>query len=202
MNFYTIGYSGQEFMELLKKIETGEIVLSPEVKEALIAEILSKINVDGEGIVGPQGPQGEKGEVGPQGPAGEQGPEGPAGKDGVDGKDGKDFTYDMFTAEQLEALRGPQGEQGPMGPEGPAGKDGVDGKDAEPVDLTGYATEEYVQDAIKNVQVGDSCDLTDYAKKAFVEEQIAAIEHPQYDDSEVRGMIDEIKELIDEEKPY
>ena len=187
MNFYTIGYSGQEFMELLKKIETGEIVLSPEVKEALIAEILSKINVDGEGIVGPQGPQGEQG---------------PAGQDGVDGKDGKDFTYDMFTAEQLEALRGPQGEQGPMGPEGPAGKDGVDGKDAEPVDLTGYATEEYVQDAIKNVQVGDSCDLTDYAKKAFVEEQIAAIEHPQYDDSEVRELINEIKELIDEEKPY
>ena len=220
MNFYTIGYSGQEFMELLKKIETGEIVLSPEAKEALIAEILSKINVDGEGIVGPQGPQGEKGEVGPQGPAGEQGPEGPMGPQGErgekgdqgemgpegpagkDGKDGKDFTYDMFTAEQLEALRGPQGEQGPMGPEGPAGKDGADGKDAEPVDLTGYATEEYVQDAIRNVQVGDSCDLTDYAKKAFVEEQIAAIEHPQYDDSEVRELIDKIKESIDEEKPY
>ena len=220
MNFYTIGYSGQEFMELLKKIETGEIVLSPEAKEALIAEILSKINVDGEGIVGPQGPQGEKGEVGPQGPAGEQGPEGPMGPQGErgekgdqgemgpegpagkDGVDGKDFTYDMFTAEQLEALRGPQGEQGPIGPEGPAGKDGVDGKDAEPVDLTGYATEEYVQDAIKNVQVGDSCDLTDYAKKAFVEEQIAAIEHPQYDDSEVRELIDKIKESIDEEKPY
>ena len=234
MNFYTIGYSGQEFMELLKKIETGEIVLSPEAKEALIAEILSKINVDGEGIVGPQGPQGEKGEVGPQGPAGEQGPEGPmgpqgergekgdqgemgpmgpqgemgpegpAGKDGVDGKDGKDFTYDMFTAEQLEALRGPKGEQGPMGPEGPAGKDGADGKDAEPVDLTGYATEEYVQDAIKNVQVGDSCDLTDYAKKAFVEEQIAAIEHPQYDDSEVRGMfiVDEPKKAVFNNRPY
>ncbi len=202
MNFYTIGYSGQEFMELLKKIETGEIVLSPEAKEALIAEILSKINVDGEGIVGPQGPQGEKGdqgEMGPMGPQGEMGPEGPAGKDG---KDGKDFTYDMFTAEQLEALRGPQGEQGPMGPEGPAGKDGVDGKDAEPVDLTGYATEEYVQDAIKNVQVGDSCDLTDYAKKAFVEEQIAAIEHPQYDDSELKERVEVLETINLETKPY
>ena len=390
MNFYTIGYSGQEFMELLKKIETGEIVLDPAVKEALVAEILAKVEagVQGEqGPVGPQGPQGEpgpqgeqgpegpmgpqgergekgdQGEMGPMGPQGEMGPAGPAGKDGVDGKDftydmftaeqlealrgpqgpagaegpagkdgvtpikgedyftaediaslnipsieglatevyvqnkiaeaqlnggdsevnldglatkdelnakadkselvglatekfvkeavaavelkegpmgpqgpagaaftydmfteeqlealrgpagadgaagqngadGKDFTYDMFTPEQLEALRGPQGEQGPMGPEGPAGKDGADGKDAEPVDLTGYATEEYVQDAIKNVQVGDSCDLTDYAKKAFVEEQIAAIEHPQYNDSEVRELIDKIKESIDEEKPY
>ena len=34
------------------------------------------------------------------------GPEGPAGADG------KDFTYDMFTEEQLEALRGPAGQDG------------------------------------------------------------------------------------------
>ena len=63
------------------------------------------------------GPQGE------QGIQGEQGPEGPQGEKGDKGEPGE---------------QGPQGEQGPMGPEGPAGKD------ADPVDLEGYATEEYV----------------------------------------------------------
>ena len=57
----------------------------------------------------------------------------------------------------------------------------------------GMASEEYVQDAIKNVQVGDEVDLSDYAKTSYVDEKIAAV--PQYDDSEIR-------ELIDEEKPY
>ena len=74
-----------------------------------------------QGEQGLQGPQGEQGEQGPQGDIGPEGPQGPAGKDGVNGKDGKDgaaFTYNMFTNEQLEALRGPQG---------PAGEDGRDG---------------------------------------------------------------------------
>ena len=83
-------------------------------------------------IVGPQGPQGEAGPQGPQGDKGEQGETGPAG---ADGKDGADFTYDMFTTEQLEALRGPQGEpgkdgvngeQGPKGDKGDPGQDGTD----------------------------------------------------------------------------
>jgi hypothetical protein len=99
------------------------------------------------------------------------------------------------------------------------------------VDLNGYATEEFVQDAIKNIQVGEDVDLSDYAKISFVEEQIAAIEHPQYDDTELREAVDnkvdkiegkvlideaeverlanvdnyddsELRVLIDEEKPY
>lgn len=50
------------------------------------------------------------------------------------GEDGAAFTYDMFTEEQLEALRGPQGEQGlkgdtgPTGPEGPQGPQGPKGE--------------------------------------------------------------------------
>ncbi len=55
------------------------------------------------------------------------GPQGPAG---ADGQDGAAFTYDMFTAEQLEALRGPQGVAGPQGLQGeigPAGADGAQG---------------------------------------------------------------------------
>jgi hypothetical protein len=109
-------------------------------------------------------------------------------KEGPAGKDGKDFTYDMFTEEQLTALKGETGEQGPVGPvgpqgeQGPAGKDGTNGKDGidgkdglttaikigeaiyEHVDgtislpefltehqsLDGYATEQYVIEAIAN----------------------------------------------------
>ena len=44
-----------------------------------------------------------------------------------EGPAGKDFTFDMFTPEQLEALKGPQGEQGPEGPEGPQGERGIQG---------------------------------------------------------------------------
>lgn len=67
----------------------------------------------------------------------------------------------------------------------------------------GMASEKYVQDAIKNIQVGEGVDLSDYAKVSYVDEQIAAIpQHEPYDDKEVKNAIEEIKVLIDEEKPY
>ena len=103
MNFYTINYSGKEFNELLRRIETGEIVLSEEVKAKIVEEILGQVN---EGVQGPQGPMGPQGPHGIQGEKGEQGevgPQGPAGKDGVDGKDG---TFDKeveFAEWQTEA---------------------------------------------------------------------------------------------------
>ena len=53
--------------------------------------------------------------------------EGPQGLQGEPGQDGKDFTYDMFTPEQLEALKGPAGEQGPQGEKGAQGEKGVEG---------------------------------------------------------------------------
>lgn len=86
-----------------------------------------------QGPPGPPGPPGEpgrngidglNGERGLQGPPGPPGPPGAPGKDGVNGlngdpgpkgetgKDGKPFTYDMFTAEQLAALKGPKGDKG------------------------------------------------------------------------------------------
>lgn len=80
-----------------------------------------------QGPPGPPGPPGEPGRNGIDGERGLQGPPGPPGapgKDGLNGdpgpkgepgKDGKPFTYDMFTQEQLEALKGPRGEQGPKG---------------------------------------------------------------------------------------
>jgi hypothetical protein len=69
------------------------------------------------------GPQGEQGI---QGEKGEQGPKGDKGDQGE---------------------VGPQGEQGPMGPEGPAGKD------ADPADLDGYATEDFVNSNVDTAMV-------------------------------------------------
>ena len=110
-------------------------------------------------LQGPKGDPGEQGPPGPPGPPGEpgrngidglngerglQGPPGPPGapgKDGVNGdpgpkgepgKDGKPFTYDMFTAEQLAALKGPKGDPGPPGPPGTGSN----------VDLSAYATKQ------------------------------------------------------------
>ena len=245
------GVSEERVLELINAAQFGNTDFSGYAKITYVDEKIANIEL----LEGPQGPQGEqglpgedgkdftfdmftaeqlemligpkgdKGDIGPQGPQGMQGEQGEKGdpgepgKDGINGIDGKDFTYDMFTQEQLEALRGPQG------PEGPAGKD------ADPVDLEGYATEEYVQDAIRNIQVGEDIDLTDFAKVSYVDEQIAAIEHPQYDDSEIKDLINakvekvegkvlideaeverlanidnyddsELRVLIDEEKPY
>lgn len=93
-------------------------------------------------IIKLQGPKGEPGEQGPPGPPGPPGEPGKNGVDGVNGeqglqgiqgppgKDGKPFTYDMFTPEQLVALKGPKGEQGPPGPPGTGAN----------VDLSGYTT--------------------------------------------------------------
>ena len=107
-------------------------------------------------LQGPKGEQGEQGPPGPPGPPGEpgrngidgeqglqgiQGPPGAPGRDGLNGdpgpkgepgKDGKPFTYDMFTAEQLAALKGPKGDPGPPGPPGTGSN----------VDLSAYATKQ------------------------------------------------------------
>ena len=67
------------------------------------------------GPEGPQGIQGEKGEPGENGKDGEQGPQGDKGDKGDKGDTGAAFTYDMFTDEQLDALRGPKGDPGEPG---------------------------------------------------------------------------------------
>ena len=73
------------------------------------------------GLTGPKGDQGIQGIQGPKGDTGPQGPQGPKGATGAA------FTYDMFTAEQLEGLRGPQGIQGPKGDKGDTGPQGPQG---------------------------------------------------------------------------
>jgi len=134
-------------------------------------------------LQGPKGEPGEQGPPGPPGPPGEpgrngidglngerglQGPPGPPGapgKDGLNGdpgpkgepgKDGKPFTYDMFTAEQLAALKGPKGDPGPPGPPG-AGAN---------VDLSPYATKQ------------DADNL--YLKKVDIRNYLAMLSDPKY----------------------
>ena len=51
---------------------------------------------------------------------------------GTKGDKGDAFTYDDFTAEQLEALTGPQGERGPKGDQGTAGPAGARGEKGDP----------------------------------------------------------------------
>ena len=116
-----------------------------------------------QGPPGPPGPQGEPGRNGvdgEQGLQGIQGPPGPPGKDGLKGdpgpkgepgKDGKPFTYDMFTAEQLAALKGPKGDPGPQGSPGTGGS----------VDLSAYPTKEYC-----DTTYATKTNLSDYVKTA------------------------------------
>ena len=107
-------------------------------------------------IVKLQGPKGEPGEQGPPGPPGPPGEPGRNGNDGEPGKDGKPFTYDMFTAEQLESLKGPRGEQGPPGPPGTGAN----------VDLSAYTTK---QDA-ENL----------YLKKVDIRNYLTMLGDPKY----------------------
>ena len=90
------------------------------------------INVkDNTQIIKLQGPKGDPGPQGPPGPQGEPGKNGIDGKQGLQGlpgKDGKPFTYDMFTSEQLAALKGQQGDVGQQGPPGTKGEPGTPGE--------------------------------------------------------------------------
>ena len=54
-----------------------------------------------------------------------------------------------------------------------------------------------------NISVdGANIDLSKYATREFVEGQIAAIEHPQYDDSELRERVEVLETINLETKPY
>ena len=46
---------------------------------------------------------------------------------GDTGPTGAAFTYDMFTPEQLAALKGPKGDTGEQGIQGPQGEQGIQG---------------------------------------------------------------------------
>jgi hypothetical protein len=145
---------------------------------------------------GPQGPQGPAGRNGIQGPAGIQGPtgpQGPAGERGPAGSQGADGKtpvkgVDYFTAaEKAEMIEGLATENFVKAEIAKVQLDGAD------VDLSGYATVDYVNREISAIEIeiekmqddlygGDSgsgngnIDLTDYATRAYVDYEIAAIE--------------------------
>lgn len=103
------------------------------------------------GPAGPQGPKGDKGDVGPAGQDGAQGPKGDKGDRGEIGPQGP---------------KGEVGPQGPIGPQGPKGDQGIQGpagadyvltqddktEIAGMVDLTGLATEGYVNNAVAGIE--------------------------------------------------
>lgn len=152
--------------------------------------------------------QGPKGEPGQQGPPGPPGPQGEPGKNGIDGlngeqglqgiqgppgKDGKPFTYDMFTQEQLVALKGPKGDQGPPGPPGTganidlsayATKADADNAYLKKVDLRNYLTmigdPKYALKTKLNDYLSKAEAETDYSKKAELDNYIKKSEISQY----------------------
>lgn len=77
----------------------------------------------------------------------------------------------------IELIPGPQGPQGIPGEKGDKGDPGEPGPAP---DLEIYATKEYVDDAISNIEIPD-VDLTDYATKEYVDDAIANIDTSDID---------------------
>ena len=100
-------------------------------------------------------------------------------KEGPAGVDGKDFTYDMFTEEQLEALRGPagkDGKDGAMGLQGLPGKDGVNGKDGvDGADGKSFTYDMFTEEQLADLK-GDKGDKGDpFTYEDFTDEQLNAL---------------------------
>ena len=92
------------------------------------AQLAALKGVKGEkGAAGPKGDPGEQGPQGEKGDAGATGPQGATGPRGPQGATGAAFTYDMFTAAQLAALKGEKGDKGATGPQGEKGATGATG---------------------------------------------------------------------------
>ena len=147
-NNYIISYADSRYVtedyvdRAIESIEVPEVDLTGYASERYVDTAIANVELmpGPQGEPGPQGPQGEQGPQGPQGEQGKQGNRGPAGNRGPQGIQGE---------QGPQGEPGPQGEVGPMGPQGPQGEQGPAGKDA---DLTGYATEEYVNNLIGDIE--------------------------------------------------
>ena len=116
----------------LKPSPVDSIRIKDSVENIKVKDNTQLVKLQGpKGDPGPPGPPGEPGKDGVDGINGEQGLQGIQGPPGPPGKDGKPFTYDMFTAEQLAALKGPKGDVGLPGPKGEPGTPGERGADGE-----------------------------------------------------------------------
>ena len=80
--------------------------------------------------------------------------------------------------------------------EGPAGEDGYT-----PIKGVDYFTEEDKTELINEVKA-EIPSIEGLATEAFVQQQIEAIEHPKYDDSELKERIDTLETINLETKPY
>lgn len=143
---------------------SADIDLTEYAKKSYVDNAINKIQLT-------PGPKGEKGDKGDIGPSGLRGPQGIQGERGPQG------------------LKGDKGEQGLQGI---PGKDGITPDmsnyytksetdyaivSATPnIDLTDYATKEYVSNEIKNASLGSDIDLSDYVTKDVLTTKISKIE--------------------------
>lgn len=67
-----------------------------------------------------------------------------------------------------------KGEKGDKGCRGPQGRAGVIVNADGSIDMSGYATETYVDEQIANVSSGGTIDLSNYATKQYVDEKVAS----------------------------
>lgn len=135
-----------------------------------------------QGPPGPPGPPGEPGRNGIDGINGEQGLQGIQGPPGAPGKDGKSFTYDMFTQEQLVALKGPKGDPGTpgeRGADGERGQQGVPGPKGEAFKYSDFTAEQLA--SLKGPK-GDKGEPFRYSD--FTQEQLNALKGPKGDKGE------------------
>lgn len=125
---------------------------------------------------------------------------------GPQGDKGEAFEYEDFTEEQLAALVGPKGEKGDKGDQGDKGEDGhtpvkgVDYFTEAEMDTIEVFIESTVDEAIQSIDAENiNIDLSAYAKVEFVEEQIAAIEFPEYDDAPLLERVDKLEAINHDE---
>lgn len=109
---------------------------------------------------------------------------GDQGDQGVQGERGEAFTYDMFTEEQLAALKGEKGDTGDQGVQGDRGEKGDKGDKGEaPIIRNGTwwlydnATGQYVNTGIA---VSSDYELTKAAVEAVLQGNITTHTHDQY----------------------
>jgi hypothetical protein len=133
-----------------------------------------------EGKQGPVGPQGERGEKGTKGDKGDTGRTGETGPRGLQGPQG-DRGERGYQGEKGE--QGPRGFQGEKGDKGDRGEQGPKGDKGDTPDLTGYATESYVNDAIANIEIPESGEMNN----------VVIIKETVDDGDRIQSLIDEGK---------
>ena len=139
-------------------ISGGEVDLSAYATIEFVEQEIEKIELT-PGPQGPQGPQGERGDIGPQGLQGLKGDKGEVGPQGLKGDKGE---------------VGPQGIQGPKGDKGEPGTTTWEGITNKPTNL---ATESFVTQKIAEASLsGGGVDLSGYATIDFVTQEINSIE--------------------------